>query len=204
MSIGLRNSTIETFRKRFHPGLTLRLLALAADGQSLQGLISIARGFFVSPSPDTQEGAPSHLLTIDQRFTPALNESQVKFAYMIELVNATLDKQRRYRVDTDTLPQLDEDRYVLGLHGAFNDTRPVAGVYTPDTGDSELVAYRYTHTQTIASMLWTVNHNLGERVLAQVLDTNNQVLFSPNIVHVSLNQLTVEFDTPVAGSVRVL
>lgn len=58
----------------------------------------------------------------------------------------------------------------------------------------------FQHTQDIASSLWTVNHNKGYRPNATVY-TAGWLEVSARIVHVSDNQLTVEFNTPQTGFV---
>lgn len=204
MSVGLRNTTIERFRKRFHPGLTLRLLALSPDAQELNALAMITKGYLITPNVDTAEGSPAFTLALDTRYTPTLTEEALKLSYMVELINVAANRQRRYRVDTDTLPQQDEWRYVVGLHAAYSDTKEVNGVYIPGSGGTGIIAYRYEHVQSVPATQWIVNHNLGEKVLAQVLNNANEVIVSPVITHVSLNQLTVDFDFAVTGRVRVL
>lgn len=57
---------------------------------------------------------------------------------------------------------------------------------------------RYTHTQSVASAVWTVNHNLGIRPQVEV--------FSPGWVgveaatlHVDANQMIISFNVPQTG-----
>lgn len=48
---------------------------------------------------------------------------------------------------------------------------------------------------------WTVNHNLNRRPLVGLVTTGNVEIIG-DIVHVSLNQLVVNFAVPTAGTIR--
>jgi hypothetical protein len=61
----------------------------------------------------------------------------------------------------------------------------------------------HTFVQSPASALWTVNHNLGYNPIVEVSDSGGTVVWA-NIVHTSVNQFTVTFDTPTAGSLRYI
>lgn len=56
----------------------------------------------------------------------------------------------------------------------------------------------YTHTQSVASASWTVNHNLGYRPAISALSVGGVVMLA-DIVHTSTNQAVISFDQPVAG-----
>jgi hypothetical protein len=59
----------------------------------------------------------------------------------------------------------------------------------------------YEFTQSTPANPWTVNHNRGTRLVTTVYDTGGQEV-EAHVVHTSLNQLMVYFDTPMAGFLR--
>ena len=56
----------------------------------------------------------------------------------------------------------------------------------------------FTHTQTIATTSWIVNHNFGYRPAVQTL-TMGGIEFLGEVLHVSANQAIVYFDSPSSG-----
>lgn len=56
----------------------------------------------------------------------------------------------------------------------------------------------YVHTQAVANVLWTVNHNLGKYPSVRIKDALGQAI-TGDIVDVSINQLTIEFSTAQTG-----
>lgn len=56
----------------------------------------------------------------------------------------------------------------------------------------------YTHTQSLAALVWTVNHNLGYRPAVSPLSVGG-VEMSAEVIHVTVNQALVYFDSPTAG-----
>lgn len=125
MSIGLRNSTIETFRKRYHGNNQLRLYQLVNEGQNLNLLRILERGFFIGKNTDTSVGAMPFLLTIDSQYTPGLKETEIMKGWGVDLINPDTDSYRRYRFDSNDTPQNDESRFIIGMHAAFNDNKTV-------------------------------------------------------------------------------
>lgn len=125
MSVGLRHSTIETFRKRYHAGCVLKLYALNADGQTLSLLRTVSAGFYLTPVQDTGEGAQPFQLVVDTNRTTLLDGTKMIKVFMCDLVNETSGVTQRYKADTDTQPMIDEWRYVLNLKAAFGDKRAV-------------------------------------------------------------------------------
>lgn len=125
MSIGLANSRIETFRKRYHGANFLRLYRLNEDGESLTIIRNIVKGFYLGTNQDTSEGAAAFLLTIDKIYTPALTENELGLMYMVDLINPTSNFLRRYRLNTETLPVTSEWRYICQLHAAYTDEKGV-------------------------------------------------------------------------------
>lgn len=86
--------------------------------------------------------------------------------------------------------------------GAWTDDVPVVeGARVGLTGLNAAVIRPYTHTQTTASALWTVNHNLGFKPNVQLLSTGGVVL-EADVVHASDNHCLVYFAVAVTGSAR--
>jgi hypothetical protein len=66
-----------------------------------------------------------------------------------------------------------------------------------DKGDPGLNAI-YEHVQSSASSTWTVNHNLGFRPNVSVKTVGGVEVFV-EVLHASINQVIIYFDTPIAG-----
>jgi hypothetical protein len=64
-------------------------------------------------------------------------------------------------------------------------------------------ANRYIHNQTVAASVWTVNHNLGRKPLVSIRSPGG-VEVDAEIIHPSLNQFTVHFAMPYAGTAEAL
>ena len=60
----------------------------------------------------------------------------------------------------------------------------------------------YTHVQTVASALWTINHNLGTRPAVSILDTGGHEV-EADVAHNNVNQLVIRFAIPMAGLARL-
>ena len=61
----------------------------------------------------------------------------------------------------------------------------------------------YTHTQAVASALWTINHNLGFNPTAVILDsagTNCEGEFA----YPTVNQMTIRFNAAFAGTAYLI
>jgi hypothetical protein len=56
----------------------------------------------------------------------------------------------------------------------------------------------YTHTQSAASAQWVVTHNLGFKPNVTVFDSAGDIV-EGNIIHNSVNQLTLQFSAPMSG-----
>lgn len=123
MSVGLKNSNIEIFRRRNHPNDELRLYKLSSDGQSLALVTIVEKGFFIGRNQDTMPGAVEYFLTVDTIHTDGLTEEKLFSILYAEIINKTTGQKRRYRFNTDVPPISDEYRYVIGLHAAFSDKR---------------------------------------------------------------------------------
>lgn len=57
---------------------------------------------------------------------------------------------------------------------------------------------RFEHNQSVANSTWVVNHNLGSRPNVCLLSTGGLEMMA-EIIHISVNQVQVFFDSPVAG-----
>ena len=60
----------------------------------------------------------------------------------------------------------------------------------------------YTHTQSVASTTWTINHNLGYRPSVELIDAGGNE-FSAEVAHPSLNTAVVTIKVAVAGTARL-
>lgn len=61
----------------------------------------------------------------------------------------------------------------------------------------------YTHTQSVASATWTINHNLGFKPIAVVLDsagTNCEGSFS----YPTVNQMVITFNSAFTGTAYII
>lgn len=56
----------------------------------------------------------------------------------------------------------------------------------------------YRHVQTTAAGVWVVTHNLGKYPAVQIVDTSGQIVMG-DIVHDSINQLTITFSAITSG-----
>ena len=80
----------------------------------------------------------------------------------------------------------DNDVLVLPFTGPQGPTGPAGG--DP-----------YIHTQSSPSASWIIIHNLGRIAHTVVLNSSNEELLA-DIVHSSINQLTVTFASPQTGA----
>lgn len=64
--------------------------------------------------------------------------------------------------------------------------------------------YAFNHTQTVATSAWTINHDLGYYPIIRVYDTLGNEIQPVSVVHTSVVQTVVVFDSPIAGSARLI
>ncbi|KJV08072.1 hypothetical protein [Methylocucumis oryzae] len=57
---------------------------------------------------------------------------------------------------------------------------------------------QFLYTQSTSSDIWVVNHNLGRRPNVQVTNLGGMQIIA-EVQHISINQVTIYFDTPMAG-----
>lgn len=65
----------------------------------------------------------------------------------------------------------------------------------------------FTHTQAAPAATWTIDHNLGQKVISDVLiDVNGArtKVLPLSVVHVSDDQLQINFSASYAGFVRLI
>jgi hypothetical protein len=64
----------------------------------------------------------------------------------------------------------------------------------------------YTHTQTLASDTWVINHGLNRRpLIASYEDTGTSMLLvHGSITFTDLNTLSIKFSTPISGEANLL
>lgn len=56
----------------------------------------------------------------------------------------------------------------------------------------------YTHTQSIPSTVWSVQHNLGKKASVMVVDSADSVVYG-DIEYTDLNNLTITFNGAFSG-----
>lgn len=57
----------------------------------------------------------------------------------------------------------------------------------------------FVYTQSVPASTWVIDHNLGRKVQVSLFSTLNTVVYA-DITHGSVNQTTVTFAAPFAGS----
>jgi hypothetical protein len=61
----------------------------------------------------------------------------------------------------------------------------------------------YVHQQEAAATTWTINHNLGYRPSAELMDAGSREI-EGDVYHPTVNQTVVLFNVPVAGTARLI
>lgn len=74
---------------------------------------------------------------------------------------------------------------------------------SPATILAPSAAYRYVHTQTVASQTWTVDHNLGSKPGGVSVVSNADEIVYGDVAYTSANQLTVGFSAAFTGKVYI-
>lgn len=105
-------------------------------------------------------------------------------------------KQDVATLDTDVaILLLDDDSEVHDAIVTLVGTAS-ANPYSSGTG------YGIQFNQTGASATWTINHNLGFKPSVSVFNTGSQQV-GAEVVHTSVNQVLIYFNTPTAGFARL-
>lgn len=60
---------------------------------------------------------------------------------------------------------------------------------------------RFTHVQAVAASVWSITHNLGYTPHTTVRIAGEDVSAGSDIFHIDLNNMTISFSTPLAGTV---
>lgn len=69
---------------------------------------------------------------------------------------------------------------------------------TPPSGFFQV--WGYVHFQSIASTIWTINHNLGtDKVIVGIIDPTNEQVFPNGITILDVNTIQIDFSAPQAG-----
>lgn len=63
---------------------------------------------------------------------------------------------------------------------------------------SQIFDFQYVHTQSNPSATWTINHNLGRYVVAEVIDTSGTVVIGA-VTSPTINQTIIYFNSAMAG-----
>mgnify|MGYP006266974905 CR=1 FL=1 len=94
----------------------------------------------------------------------------------------------------------------LGDLGDVNLTSPTAGEVLKYDGskwiDGADEAPSYTHTQSIASAVWTITHNLGFKPSVELFNAGSQEI-DGDVLHLSDNVVQVTFTIPITGFARL-
>lgn len=84
-----------------------------------------------------------------------------------------------------------------GVPGQRGPTGP--GVTDQQIIDVVIPAVSYNHIQNSASTTWTITHNLTFLPNVTVFDSGGTMV-EGNVVHVSINQLTIQFSAAISGN----
>lgn len=71
------------------------------------------------------------------------------------------------------------------------------------TGPSGSSGASFNHTQGGAASVWTINHNLGFKPSLTLFDVGGAEM-EADVLHLTLNTTQVTFNSPVAGSARLV
>lgn len=71
-------------------------------------------------------------------------------------------------------------------------------VWSIITDSSENKDLNYEYTQSTASLLWEINHNLGKHPSVNVVDSNGDSVIG-ELVYSTDNSLSIKFSTPISG-----
>lgn len=81
----------------------------------------------------------------------------------------------------------------------------VPGLQGPkgDPGERGAPGAGYIHTQSVAATVWTVNHDLGIRPSVATFSLGGVEIIGA-VQHLSINTLTITFNTAIAGTARIV
>ncbi len=87
-----------------------------------------------------------------------------------------------------------------GPKGDPGDPGPPGPPGPPGSGSG---AATYTHTQSVPSLTWTINHSLGASPSALVLDTTGQPIHGALDYSNGAQTLVITFTQPLAGTAHL-
>jgi hypothetical protein len=106
-------------------------------------------------------------------------------------------------IDISLLPGVPNQRGAQGPTGATGPrgaTGPTGpGVTTQQILDVIVPAVSYKHTQNSASTTWTITHSLKFLPNVTAFDSSGTQV-EGNVVHISINQLTISFSAAISGN----
>lgn len=80
----------------------------------------------------------------------------------------------------------------------------VIKVVTPGpTGPAGPAGVAFVHVQSVASAIWTINHNMGYRPSTELTDPGFREM-DGDVLHPTVNQTVVKFNVPVTGTARLV
>ena len=103
-------------------------------------------------------------------------------------------------IDISLLPGVPNQRGATGPLGPTGPTGPTGpGVTSQEILEVIVPAVSYSHVQNAVSDTWTIIHNLKFLPNVTAFDSSgNQV--EGNVVHQTVNQLTIEFSVAISGN----
>lgn len=111
-----------------------------------------------------------------------------------------LDRRTVAAIDNGR-PQVAVKAPTTPVHVDGRDTVVRAGSAMGVQGPPGTSGASYTHTQAVASSVWTINHNLGFRPAITLL-TDGGAVIDAEIGHASDNAAVVTLSQPLAGTAR--
>lgn len=76
--------------------------------------------------------------------------------------------------------------------------RTVTLAYRDNTTIADLYKFSHIHTQTVASALWNITHNLGKFPSVSIVDSANEEVIG-EVEHVNNNTLNIRFTAAFSG-----
>lgn len=91
------------------------------------------------------------------------------------------------------------NRSVMGIDITQSETdRTVTLTYRDNTTIADLYKFSHIHTQTVASALWTITHNLGKYPSVSIIDSANEEVIG-EVEHINNNTLNIKFTAAFSG-----
>jgi hypothetical protein len=91
------------------------------------------------------------------------------------------------------------NRSVMSIDITQTETnRSVTLIYRDNTTIADLYKYAHIHTQTLASAVWNIVHNLGKYPSVSVVDSANEEVIG-EVEHLSNTSLNIKFTAAFSG-----